>query len=55
MSAPNQIDHAARPKTQSTRWELEKSMNIIASIGQKDCDNAFITERATEVLDYYWI
>lgn len=34
-------------------WELEKSMNIIVSIGQKDCANAFITERATEVLDYY--
>jgi len=34
-------------------WELEKSMNIIVSIGQKDCANAFITETATEVLDYY--
>lgn len=34
-------------------WELEKSMNVIVSIGQKDCANAFITERATEVLDYY--
>ncbi len=34
-------------------WELEKSMNIIVAIGQKDCANAFITERATEVLDYY--
>ena len=34
-------------------WELEKSMNTIVSIGQKDCANAFITERATEVLDYY--
>jgi len=34
-------------------WELEKSMNIIVSIGQKDCANAFITERATAVLDYY--
>jgi hypothetical protein len=34
-------------------WELEKSNNIIVSIGQKDCANAFITERATEVLDYY--
>ena len=34
-------------------WELEKSMNIVVSIGQKDCANAFITERATEVLDYY--
>ena len=34
-------------------WELEKSMNIIVSIGQKDCTNAFITERATEVLDHY--
>jgi hypothetical protein len=33
--------------------ELEKSMNIIVSIGQKDCANAFITERATEVLNYY--
>jgi hypothetical protein len=34
-------------------WELEKSMNIIVSIGQKDSANAFITERAIEVLDYY--
>ena len=34
-------------------WELEKSMNTIVSIGQKDCANAFITERATEVLDVY--
>ena len=34
-------------------WELEKSMNIIVAIGQKDCANAFITERAAEVLDYY--
>lgn len=34
-------------------WELEKIMNIIAPIGQKNCANAFITERATEVLDYY--
>jgi hypothetical protein len=34
-------------------WKLEKSMNIIVSIGQKDRANAFITERATEVLDYY--
>jgi hypothetical protein len=28
-------------------------MNIIVSIGQKGRSNAFITERATEVLDYY--
>jgi hypothetical protein len=34
-------------------WELEKSMNIIVSTGQKDCVNAFVTERAAEVLDYY--
>ncbi len=34
-------------------WELEKPLNIIDSIGQKDCANAFITERATEVLEYY--
>jgi hypothetical protein len=34
-------------------WELEKSLSIVASIGQKDRSNAFITERATEVLDYY--
>jgi len=34
-------------------WELEKPMNTIVSIGQKDCANAFVTERATEVLDYY--
>jgi hypothetical protein len=34
-------------------WELEKPMNIIAPIGEKDCANAFITERANAVLDYY--
>jgi hypothetical protein len=34
-------------------WELEQSMDVIVSIGQKDCANAFITERATRVLDYY--
>ena len=32
-------------------WELEKSMNILVSIGQKGCANAFITERAVHVLD----
>jgi hypothetical protein len=34
-------------------WELEKSLNTIVSIGEKDSANAFITERACEVLDYY--
>jgi hypothetical protein len=34
-------------------WELEKPLNLIESIGQKDCANAFITERANELLDYY--
>lgn len=34
-------------------WQLEKSMNTMVTIGQKDCANAFITERAVEVLDYY--
>lgn len=34
-------------------WELEKSVNTIVSIGQKDRANVFVTERATEVLDYY--
>ena len=34
-------------------WDLEKPMNIIVSIGQKDCANAFVTERANEVLEYY--
>lgn len=34
-------------------WELEKTSNIIVPIGRKDCANAFITERATAVLDYY--
>ena len=31
-------------------WELEKSQNIVVSIGKKDSANAFITERATDVL-----
>jgi hypothetical protein len=34
-------------------WELEKSMNIMLLIGQKGCANAFVTERAAEVLDSY--
>jgi len=34
-------------------WELEKPKNTIVSTGQKDCANAFITERAAEVLAYY--
>lgn len=34
-------------------WELEKSMNVIVSIGQKDCANAFLTERANAVLEAY--
>ena len=35
-------------------WELEKPIyNLTASVGQKDRTNAFITERATEVLEYY--
>jgi hypothetical protein len=34
-------------------WKLEKAMNTIVSVGEKDCANAFITERATQVLDYY--
>jgi hypothetical protein len=34
-------------------WELEKPMNTIVSVGQKDCANAFITERAGEVLNHY--
>jgi hypothetical protein len=34
-------------------WELEKPMNTIVSTGQKDCANAFITERANGVLETY--
>jgi len=34
-------------------WELEKPANTIVSAGQKGCANAFITERAIEVLNYY--
>lgn len=34
-------------------WELEKEMNSIASTGQKDRANAFVTERANAVLDFY--
>lgn len=34
-------------------WELEKAVNIITSIGQKDRANVFVTERANMVLDYY--
>jgi hypothetical protein len=34
-------------------WELEKNMNTIVPVGRKGRANAFITERAIEVLDYY--
>jgi len=34
-------------------WELEKSLNTIVSSGQKDSANAFITERAAEVMAFY--
>ena len=34
-------------------WELEKAVNTIVPIGEKSCANAFITERAAGVLDYY--
>jgi hypothetical protein len=34
-------------------WELEKSMNTVVPVGQKGCANAFITERANEVLNFY--
>jgi hypothetical protein len=34
-------------------WVLEKNLNTIVPAGRKDRANAFITERATEVLDYY--
>ncbi|MBN1482979.1 hypothetical protein EH223_13675 [candidate division KSB1 bacterium] len=47
------LDLLRSKKKDAGQWELEKSMNIIVSIGQKDCTNVFITERATEVLDYY--
>jgi hypothetical protein len=36
-------------------WELEKTMNTIVPIGQKDSANAFVTQRAREVLDYYGV
>lgn len=34
-------------------WELEKPMDTIVSIGRRGCANAFVTERAAAVLDYY--
>jgi hypothetical protein len=35
-------------------WELEHPVpNLIVSMGQKGCANAFITERAVEVLEFY--
>jgi hypothetical protein len=34
-------------------WELEKAKNIVVSIGGEGRANAFITERASAVLDYY--
>ncbi len=34
-------------------WELEKEQNIVDSVGPKERANAFITERAVQVLVYY--
>jgi hypothetical protein len=36
------------------RWKLERPVhNMITSVGKKDSENEFITERAKEVLDFY--
>ena len=34
-------------------WELEKHVNTLVAIGKVGSPNAFITERARQVLDYY--
>jgi hypothetical protein len=34
-------------------WVLEKAQNTVVPLGQKGRANAFITQRAREVLDYY--
>jgi len=43
----------SQPGMRTVQQELEKSLNIIVPIGHKERANAFITERATQVLDYY--
>ncbi len=53
MKMTRSLDLLRSKKKNNGSWELEKSMNITVSIGQKDCTNIFITERANEVLDYY--
>jgi len=51
MSRALDVLHSRMKKDGS--WELERSVNTLVSIGQKDCANVFITERAGEVLGYY--
>lgn len=40
-------------RQESGEWQLEKVQNMVVSTGQKDRANAFITERAAQVLAYY--
>lgn len=47
------LDLLRSKKIADGSWELEKSTNTIIPIGQKGHANAFITDRANEVLDYY--
>lgn len=42
-----------RAKEKDGAWELEKTFKVIVSTGTKKRPNAFITERAKEVLDFY--
>ena len=49
------VEELLRSKMQGDGvWELEKPIyNLTASVDQKDSTNAFISERAMEVLEYY--
>jgi hypothetical protein len=44
------LDLLRSKRQDSGSWALEKPMNILVSIGDKGCANAFITERARQVL-----
>jgi hypothetical protein len=51
MNAVNLLKSKMQP---GMKWNLEHPVhNLITSVGVKDKENEFITERAKEVLDYY--
>jgi hypothetical protein len=48
------LDLLRSKKQDDGSWKLDRPVrNLIIPMGQRDCVNAFITERAVEVLDFY--